>query len=90
MYTCAFCVRHLIEFSKLNTCPGLPQNATLVMRMALGNLQEFDTKKESVEDFYKHFEFFCVANNICGDNADRKKAVFLTLLGQEILLNSRF
>ena len=51
--------------------------------MALGNLREFDPKKESVEDFYERFEFFCVANNIRGDNTDRKKAIFITLLGQE-------
>ena len=83
MYTCAFCIGHYIECSKLNTCPGLPQDTTLATRMALGNLRKFDPKKESVEDFYECFEFFCVANNIRGDNADRKKAIFITLLGQE-------
>ena len=52
--------------------------------MALENLHEFDPKKESIEDFYERFVFFCVANNIWGDNMDRKKAIFVTFrLGQE-------
>jgi len=48
--------------------------------MAHGNLCEFDPKKESIEDF---LEYYCVANNVRGDDADKKKAMFLTLLGQE-------
>ena len=32
---------------------------------------------------YKRFEFYCVANGIRGDNADKKRAHFVTLLGQE-------
>ena len=51
-------------------------------RMAHGSLWEFDSSKESIEDFRKRFEFYCVANNICDDAARRKKALFLTLLGQ--------
>ena len=51
--------------------------------MAHGNLREFNPKKESIEDFHERFEFYCVANGISGDNADKKKAMFITLLGQE-------
>ena len=51
--------------------------------MAHGNLREFDPKKESVEDFHERFEFYCVANGIREDNAAKKKAMFITLLGQE-------
>ena len=53
--------------------------------MAHGSLREFDPIKESVEDFKKCFEFYCLANNFWGegDHARRKKALFITLLGQE-------
>ena len=45
--------------------------------------REFDPRKESVEDFYERFEFYCVANNIRpGEGDNCKKALFLTLLGQ--------
>lgn len=47
------------------------QNTTLATRMAHGNLREFDPKKESIEDFYERFEFYCVANGIRGDNEDQ-------------------
>jgi len=51
--------------------------------MAHGSIREFDPTKESVEDFYKHFEFYCVANNIRpGKGDNRNKALFLTSLGQ--------
>ena len=51
--------------------------------MAHETLREFDPKKESIEDFVERFEFYRVANGIRGDNADKKKAHFVTLLGQE-------
>ena len=56
----------------------------LATRMAYGRLKEFDPKKESIEDFKERFEFYCLANNIKddGDHARRKKALFITLLGQ--------
>ena len=53
--------------------------------MVHGILREFHPKKESIEDFVERFEFYCLANGICGDNADRKKANFVKLLGQETL-----
>ena len=62
---------------------GVPQNTTLATRMAHGSLREFDPKKESVEDFHERFEFYCVANGIRDDNGTKKKAMFITLLGQE-------
>ena len=53
--------------------------------MAHGTLREFDVNKESIDDFRQRFEFYCLANNIRdGDEAqrNRKKALFLTLVGQ--------
>lgn len=53
--------------------------------MAHGSLKEFDPAKESIEDFRERFDLYCLANNIRGENADavhRKKAMFITLLGQ--------
>ena len=57
----------------------------LATRMAHGNIREFDPTKESIEDFQQCFEFYCLANNIkTEDEAQiaRKKAVFVTMLGQ--------
>ena len=53
--------------------------------MAHGSLREFDPTKESIEDFKERFEFYCTANNIRGEgeHARRKRALFITLLGQE-------
>ena len=53
--------------------------------MAHGTLQEFDTSKESIEDFHQRFKFYCMVNNIKdGNEAQRncKKALFITLVGQ--------
>ena len=53
--------------------------------MAHGTICEFDPQKESIEDFHERFEFYCLANNVRaaeGEAADRKKALFITLLGQ--------
>ena len=55
------------------------------MRIAAhGMLRDFHLSKESVEDFCERFEFCCLANNIKreGDGQRRKKALFVTLLGQ--------
>ena len=35
----------------------------LATKLAHGT-QEFDTTKESIEDFRQRFEFYCLANNI--------------------------
>ena len=54
--------------------------------MAHGSFREFDHRKESIEDFRERFEFYCLANNIRDDEENRrqrKKALFITLLGQE-------
>ena len=53
--------------------------------MAHGNLREFDASKENIDDFRQRFEFYCLANNIKDGDAtqqNRKKALFLTLVGQ--------
>ena len=53
--------------------------------MGYGSLKEFDLAKESIEDFRERFGFYCLANNILGENADavhQKKAMFITFLGQ--------
>ena len=53
--------------------------------MAHGVLREFNSVKESIEDFHEHFDFYCLANNIQSDGetgTQQKQAVFLTLLGQ--------
>ena len=56
----------------------------LATRMAHGNLREFDPKKESIEDFRERFDFYCLANNVrdTEENQRRKKALFITVLGQ--------
>ena len=59
------------------THEGFPQNTTLAMRMAHGSLQEFDPKKESVEDFHECFKFYCVVNGIQNDNETKNKAIML-------------
>ena len=48
-------------------------------------MQEFDPIKESIENFKERFEFYYLANNFRGegDHARCKKALFITLLGQE-------
>ena len=53
--------------------------------MAHGTLREFYPTKESIEDFKERFEFYCTANNIRGEgeHARQKRALFITLLGQE-------
>ena len=53
--------------------------------MAHGTLREFVASKECIEDFHQRFKFCCLANNIKdGDEAQRsrKKALFITLVGQ--------
>ena len=43
------------------------------------------THRKSIKDFHEWFEFYCVANNVRaagGEATDRKKALFITLLGQ--------
>jgi len=59
--------------------------AVHVTRMTHGNLHKFDPIKESIEDFRKRFEFYCLANNICDNNEEnlqRKTTLSITHLGQ--------
>ena len=60
-------------------------DTTLATRMTHGMLREFDPSKESIEDFRERYDFYCLANNIRGEGeaaVSRKKALFLTLVGQ--------
>ena len=61
-------------------CDHCPSDTTLAAKMAHGKLQKFDPQKESIKDFVKRYEFYCVAHGIPGDNADKKKANFVTFL----------
>ena len=63
---------------------GLVNIQHLATRMVHGNLREFDPKKESIEDFRERFDFYCLANNVrdTEENQRRKKALFITVLGQ--------
>jgi len=57
--------------------------------MAHGHIREFDLTKETVDDFYQRFEFYCLANKITeNDEAGqtRKKALFITMLGQTMIV----
>ena len=51
--------------------------------MAYGSICEFDPWKDSVVDFSKRFEIYCVANKIRpGKDDNQKRALFLMLLGK--------
>ena len=57
----------------------------LATRMAHGHIKEFDSTKETVDDFRQRFKFYCAANNIKSDNEAQqahKKALFIAMLGQ--------
>ena len=60
--------------------------------MAHGHIKEFDSTKETVDDFRQRFEFYCAANNIKSDDEAqqaRKKALFITMLGQTTFVKLR-
>jgi len=60
--------------------------------MAHGHIKEFDSSKETIEDFRQWFEFYCTANNIKSDDETqqaRKKALFITILGQTTFVKLR-
>ena len=53
--------------------------------MAQGHIKEYDSTKETVDDFRQRFKFYCAANNIKSDDEaqqERKKALFIIMLGQ--------
>ena len=57
----------------------------LATRIAQGHIREFDSAKETIEDFHQRFEFYCQANNIKSEDEAQlahKKALFITMLGQ--------
>ena len=60
--------------------------------MAHGHIKEFDPTKETIDDFRQRFEFYCTANNIKSDDEAqqaRKKALFITMLGQTTFVKLR-
>ena len=53
--------------------------------MAHGQIKEFDSAKETIEDIRQCFGFYCTANNIkSGD-----EALFITMLGQTTFVKLR-
>ena len=57
----------------------------LATRIAHGHIKEFDSTKETVDDFRQRFKFYCAANNIKSDDEAQqahKKALFIAMLGQ--------
>ena len=64
----------------------------LATRIAHSHIREFDSAKETVEDFHQCFKFYCQANNInFKDEAQlaHKKALFMTMLGQTAFMKLR-
>jgi len=64
----------------------------LATRMADGHIKEFDSAKETIEDFRQCFEFYCMANNIKAEDEPQqaqKKALFITMLGQATFVKLR-
>ena len=63
------------------------------MRMAHGNLQEFDVSKENIYDFEKRLKFYCLGNNIKDSDETQqngKKALFPTIIGQATFTKLRY
>ena len=50
------------------------------MSGTLGRVEEFDGNKDDWQQYVERLEYFFIANGI--DGADRKRAVFLSLIGQ--------
>ena len=60
--------------------------------MAHGHIKEFDSTKETIDDFRQCFEIYCAANKVQSENEAqqaRKKALFITMLGQITLVKLR-
>ncbi|KAL5479489.1 hypothetical protein EMCRGX_G023016, partial [Ephydatia muelleri] len=49
--------------------------------------EQFDPAVERLDDYKERFDFYCVANGI---GNDRKKALFLTKIGQRMFANLKF
>ena len=50
------------------------------MSGTLGRVEEFDGNKDDWQQYVERLEYFFIANSI--DGAERKRAVFLSLIGQ--------
>ena len=60
--------------------------------MAHKHIKEFNSTKETIDDFHQRFEFYCAANNIQSENEAqqaRKKALFITMLEQITFIKLR-
>ena len=60
--------------------------------MAHGHIKEFDSTKETIDDFRQRFEFYCAANNMRSEDETqqaRKKALFITMLWQITFIKLR-
>ena len=82
-HACTVTVRYQESYHEA-FCVSVCRHNKLMTRMAHGNLF-FDASKENIDDFRHRFEFYCLANNIKDGDAtqqNRKKALFLTLVGQ--------
>ena len=61
----------------------------LATRMAHRRVWEFDSAKETIEDFHQCFEFYCQANNMKSKEEAQlahKKILFITMLGQMVFV----
>ena len=47
-------------------------------------LEQFDPTVERIDDYKERFDYYCVANGV---GNDRKKALFLTKIGQKMFSN---
>ena len=64
----------------------------LATRMSHWHIKEFESTKETVDDFCQCFEFYCVANNIKSEDEAQqacKKALFITMLGKIAVIKLR-
>ena len=64
----------------------------MATRIAHTHIREFDAAKETIEDFHQRFEFYCQANEMKSEDEAqlaRKKALFITMLGQTAFLKLR-
>ena len=60
--------------------------------MSHWHIREFESTKETVDDFHQRFEFYCAANNIKSEDEAqqaRKKALFITMLGKITVIKLR-
>lgn len=85
MHACVYSLLCALIRIPCGWCLSVSRYNKLVTKMAHGVLGEFDLLKESIKDFCKQFELYCLVNNICGKEEAvqiQRRALFVTLLGQ--------